>query len=160
MKYPDAVPLYQGKSQRERNIEQRLKWQTAEPQRSQLKAELDDLRRGRRRDSAWDTRMAAGAGREKVQEERHLRAQSGSRFNIRYNEVLPAEAMTPAGIRKALHDYIDLPSESVGDGETQVAQMVQEGSLEIMQRTYQSDSNRIDTKFVGGVLIQYTITPV
>lgn len=29
-----------------------------------------------------------------------------------------------------------------------------------MKRTYQSESNRIEAKFVGGVLIQYTIAPV
>jgi hypothetical protein len=194
MKYPDSTAMYQGKSQRERDIEQRLKWETDDRKRRRLKGDLDDLRRGRRQDNAWSTRMAAGASREKAEEERHLRARSGSRFNIRYQGQLPPDAATPASIMLALRDYVDFPdSETNSAGERQVdarpessapgggtvtavrkgmtlsqverllgparsAKTEQDGSLEVMIRVYETEGNRIEASFVGGVLIKYTIT--
>ncbi len=186
----------QGKSRREKNIEQELKWETDPQKRKELKDEQDDLRRERRQDNAWASAQSAQAKVAQAADERARRAQSGSRFNIRYHNAVPPEAVTPNGIVEALSKFVDFPAAqenlsipAAADatettrpndpperevtklkkgltlqqverllGPAGTAATEQQGSMEIMTRTYSQDDRTITTKFVGGILIEFAIT--
>lgn len=176
---------YAGKSQREKDVNNELKVTTDSDRRKELKAEQDDLRRDRNKDNAWMSAMNSQAAQQQEQNEREKRGQSGSRFNVRYDDAYPPGALTQDGIMAALAKYVAFPGhENEPTGATTpdtsgtalkkgltVAQVEQilgpaltaaqekEGSLDIMKRDYSMDGQRFATKFVGGILIDYTITP-
>ena len=104
-----AAPYYEGKSHREKSLEQQLKYETDPYERSRMKDELDDLRRERHQDNAWAANEAARASAETQREERQRRAEAGSRFNIRYDDGFPPDALTPEGLMRALAKYVDFP---------------------------------------------------
>jgi len=105
-----SASYYQGKSKREKNIEDELKWETDPQRRKELKEEQDDLRRERSRDNSWSSAQSAQAKVAQAADERARRAQSGSRFNIRYHNAVPPEALTPDGIVEALSKFLDFPA--------------------------------------------------
>jgi hypothetical protein len=107
MSNPSPAYYNQGKSKREKDIERALKYEQDKEKRRELKEELDDLRRERRRDNAWSSSLAAQAAAQQKQDERALRAQGGSRFNIRYHEKLTADELTPESVMQALARYVD-----------------------------------------------------
>jgi len=181
-----AAPYYEGKSHREKSLEHDLKYETDPYERRRMKDELDDLRHERHRDNAWATNQAAQASAQSKEEERRLRAQDGSRFNIRYDDGFPSGALTPEGVMSALAKYVDFPGApstpvaeaEPGSGASPTAlkkgltlQQVErllgpaaeaktetQGGLEIMTRTYSADEQKIVAKFASGVLVEYTIS--
>ena len=104
-----AAPYYEGKSRREKELEHDLKYETDSYERRRMKDELDDLRRERTSDNAWAANQAAQANAESQREQRRLRAEDGSRFNIRYDDGFPSGALTPEGVMKALAKFVDFP---------------------------------------------------
>ena len=182
-----AAPYYEGKSHREKSLEHDLKYETDPYERRRMKDELDDLRHERKRDNAWEINQAAQANAESKQEERRLRAEDGSRFNIRYDGAFPSGALTPGGVVAALGKFVGFPgasgraasaAEAPASGASPTAlkkgltlQQVErllgpaaeaktetQGGLEIMTRTYSADEQKIVAKFASGVLVEYTIT--
>ena len=183
-----AAPYYEGKSHREKSLEHQLKYETDPYARSRMKDELDDLRRERHQDNAWAANEAARASAESQREERQRRAEAGSRFNIRYDDGFPPDALTPEGIMRALAKYVDFPgAASAGAavaaegppagasptalkkgltlqqverllGPAAEARTETQGGLDIMTRTYSADEQKIVTKFASGVLVEYAIT--
>lgn len=182
-----AAPYYEGKSHREKSLEHDLKYETDPYERRRMKDELDDLRHERHQEDAWAMNQAAQANADKQREERRLRAQDGSRFNIRYDGAFPSGALTPEGVMAALEKWVDFPgaarSAAAGAGEAASApaptalkkgltlQQVErllgpaaeaktetQGGLEIMTRTYSADEQKIVAKFASGVLVEYAIT--
>jgi len=183
-----AAPYYEGKSHREKSLENDLKYETDPYERRRMKDELDDLKHDRRRDNAWEANQAAQANAESQREQRRLRAEDGSRFNVRYDDGFPSEALTPEGVMKALGKFVDFPgAASRGTpaaagvptseasptalkkgltlqqverllGPATEAKVVDQGGLEIMTRTYSADEQKIVAKFASGVLIEYAIT--
>ncbi len=182
-----AAPYYEGKSHREKSLEHDLKYETDPYERRRMKDELDDLRHERHQENAWAMNQAAQANADKQREERRLRAQDGSRFNIRYDGAFPSGALTPEGVMAALEKWVDFPgaarSAAAGAGEAASApaptalkkgltlQQVErllgpaaeakteaQGGLEIMTRTYSADEQKIVAKFASGVLVEYAIT--
>ena len=117
---------------------------------------------------------------------RAKRAESGSRFNVRYRNGIPSDALTPDGLKRALGQYVDFggvtppvasaeppPRAGVAAlrkgllledveailGPAATATEKKEGRLTVLERTYRKDGTRIAASFVNGVMIDFTITP-
>jgi hypothetical protein len=95
------------KTKREQNLEGELRRETDPARRRAIKEELDDLKADREREDARNRAAVAEAEESKKSNIRERRLQSGSRFNIRYRDVVPASAMTPDGVKQALAAYLD-----------------------------------------------------
>lgn len=184
-----SVASYEGKSEREKDVEHALKYTWDRWRRDELQDELDELRRRRYRGNAWASSVNEDARQDAREEERRRRAQSGSRFNIRYENGFPAGALTPEGIMSSLSDYVEFDSgsqtedrdatpsapmagavTSLSKGMT-VAQVERvlgpaaavtsdsQGSLELVAREYSSEGEHVSASFVSGVLVDYSVTP-
>ncbi|HYC33338.1 MAG TPA: hypothetical protein VEB59_13690 [Gemmatimonadales bacterium] len=94
------------KTKREQNLEAELKREKDPVRKRQMKEELDDLRRDREREDARNRAEVADAEAQKEATIRQRRLDGGSRFNIRYRDRLPDEALTPEGIKAALAEYV------------------------------------------------------
>lgn len=94
------------KTKREQNLEAELKRETDPVRKRQIKEELDDLRKEREREDARNRAAVADAEEQKEANIRQRRLEGGSRFNIRWRDRMPAEALTPAGIEAALAEYV------------------------------------------------------
>ena len=115
---------------------------------------------------------------------RQRRLEGGSRFNLRYKPVVPAEALTPEGVMQALAEYVDFSSfgaepppgpqaasrlddlrkgltiEEVDAllGRPEAISQRTEGTLRVSTSTYRTRDRGITAEFVEGVLIRFTIT--
>lgn len=95
-----------GKTSRERQLEDALKKEKDKNKRKTLQRELDDLRAERSRENSRAQADAEQANRAADADERQRRAQGGSRFNIRFDEAVPAKYLTPEGVMLALEKYV------------------------------------------------------
>ncbi len=97
-----------GESSQERDLREQIKRASGDDKK-RLQRELDGLRSARERENG---RAAAEAQQANLAREAGLRTkrlESGSRFNIRYKHGIPADALTPEGVARALAQYADLP---------------------------------------------------
>ena len=95
------------KSKREQNLEGDLKRTSDPTRRREIKEELDDLKARRAREDARNRASVAEAEETKKANIRQRRLEGGSRFNIRYDDGVPAMAITPEAIKDALAAYVD-----------------------------------------------------
>jgi len=174
------------KTEREKNLEKDLEKTTDPTQRRRMSEELDALRRDRQRENARNQAEAAQARQTKEANIRQRRLEGGSRFNLRYNPVVPSEALTPDGVMQALAEYVDFApivgerapepaprAESArGDlrkgltvdevdallGRPDAITQRSEGTLKVSTSTYRSRDRAVTAEFVEGVLIRFTIT--
>ena len=174
------------RTRREKNLEAEIKRETDPVQKRAMREELDDLRREREREDARNRSAVAEAEEHRKQNIRQRRLEGGSRFNIRYQDQLSADALSPAAVMAALADYVDfgrLRSEPEDAGQAastsrsgllrkgmmlqDVNAMVgkpvnttqrKEGTLNVQTTQYSTVDGRITADFVEGVLIRYTIT--
>jgi hypothetical protein len=102
------------KSERERNLEKELERTTDPAQKRKLREEIDGLRRRREREDASNRAAAETAEQLKAGNIRQRRLDGGSRFNLRYRPLVPAEALTPDAVMRALAEYVDF-SELLAD---------------------------------------------
>src|SRR6266849_5107384 len=138
------------------------------------------------RENARNQAEAAQARQTKEANIRQRRLEGGSRFNLRYNPVVPSEALTPDGVMQALAEYVDFApivgerapepaprAESArGDlrkgltvdevdallGRPDAITQRSEGTLKVSTSTYRSRDRAVTAEFVEGVLIRFTIT--
>jgi hypothetical protein len=169
------------KSSRERELEKRIKDEDDRDRRRRLERELDDLRDRREREN-----RRIMAERARIEEQKRLRIaeerlRGGSRFNLRYEDRVPA-GMRPEDVVSALAEYVDFngpgvrPSEPppMGDvsmvrkglsrGETErlfgapaSSSERREGGLAVTTLVFNVREQRISADFVDDVLIRYTI---
>jgi hypothetical protein len=99
------MPLLE-KSEREKDLEHRLKDEDDRERRRQIQHELDDLRDRRERENRRITaeRERAEAAKAELIADRRLRG--GSRFNLRYADRVPA-GIRPEEVVAALTEYVD-----------------------------------------------------
>lgn len=171
------------KTRREKDLERDLKTVTDPTQKKKMKEELDDLRQDRAREEARLRTIAAEAEEFKKARVREQAKTAGSRFNIRYDKVIPAYALTPEAVMQALAAYLDfsttassgnatatdpatLPRLHKGMSDEEVEQVLgypnlqadrQEGKLTVNTWTYKKGSRTIEAEFVNDVLIRYTV---
>jgi len=105
------------KTEREKNLEKDLEKTTDPTQRRKMSEELDALRRDRQRENARNQAEAAQATQTKEANIRQRRLEGGSRFNIRYQDQVPYEALTPQSVMVALGQYVDFSQLRAGEPE-------------------------------------------
>ena len=175
-------------TKREKNLDAELKRETDPARKRAMKEELDDLKSAREREDARNRSAVAEAQEHRKQNIRQRRMEGGSRFNLRYQDRVPAEALYPEAVIAALAQYVDfgqlLPG---GDGRAVASRAAphapgtlhkgmllheanaalgtplanserKEGNLKVVQRTYSSPLGLVTAEFVEGVLIRYTVT--
>ena len=174
------------KTEREKNLEKDLEKTSDATQRRKMREELDALKRDRQREDARNQAEAAQAGQTKEANIRQRRQEGGSRFNLRYQPVVPSEALTPDGVMQALAEYVDF-SPIVGErgaaptlhaasprddlrkgltadevdallGRPDAITQRTEGTLKVSTSTYRTRDRAITAEFVEGVLVRFTIT--
>jgi hypothetical protein len=175
------------KSKRESNLEAELKRERDPVKRRELKEELDDLQNDREREDARNRAEVADAVEQKKQNIRQRRLEGGSRFNVRYRDLLPDEVLTPTGLEGALAEYVSFPSLPVNTvassddaaqpprsglprkgmtgseaaellGEPVQSSERAEGTLRVVTRTYRSGDVQVTAEFVEDVLFRYSVT--
>jgi hypothetical protein len=171
------------KTKREKNLEADLKRETDPAKKRAMREELDDLQEAREREDARNRAAVAEAQEHRKQNIRQRRLEAGSRFNLRYADRVPAEALTPEAVMTALAQYVDFgqlrtdPSRSAAGGQrgglprkgmllqdvdgllgpALTASERKEGSLKVQTREYATTDGRLTAEFVEGVLIRYRI---
>ena len=192
----------ESESKLERQLRDSIKTTTNAARKKQFERDLASARSTRERENSKAQAEAAQANQAREANLRVKRAESGSRFNIRYKNGIPAEALTPEGLMRSMAQYAEFAGGpvssalmsprgatpaaatpaartepganplfalkkglSVADveallGPANTASEVKEGSMTVMKRTYLNDGKRITASFVGGILIDYAITPL
>lgn len=97
----------ESESPREKELKQQIKAATGPTRRKELERELANVRSARERENDKARAQAAQANAALEVNLRAKREQSGSRFNVRYTDGIPPEALTPDGVMAALAPYID-----------------------------------------------------
>jgi hypothetical protein len=98
-----------GETRAEKSLKDSIKAAPDKGARRRMEKDLDALRSARERENA---RAAADAQQANVAREtllRTKRAESGSRFNIRFRQGIPPEALTPDGVMRALAAWVEFP---------------------------------------------------
>jgi hypothetical protein len=176
------MPLKE-KSEREKRLEERVRTEEDHDKRRELKRELDQLRDQRERDNRRimeEREIAEERKRDKVAAQRRA---GGARFNIRYDESVPA-GLRPGDVMEVLSPYVDfgldartadvrLPWPAASGGWPRVGMPRAEaerlfgkpiesfdrwdGSRSITMLVFDTGEERITTEFVENVMIRYTI---
>jgi hypothetical protein len=177
------IPLMD-KSEREKNLEKRVKDEDDRDRRRQLQRELDDLRNRRERENRRI--MAERERLEEIKRERveAARLRGGSRFNLRYDDRVPA-GIRPEDMIAALAEYVDFGGHTfardevtppLGDimmvrkgllradaerafGKPVSASERREGGIVITTLVFDVGDQRVSADFVEDVLVRYAITP-
>lgn len=163
------------KSQREKDLEQRVQDETNPRRRRELERELDEVRDPREREN-----RRIELGRLEVEDrKRHAlaekRLQGGSRFNLRYEDRVPRD-ITPKDVMTALGPYIvfggrptvEAPSGEAtlrkGMSRTDAERLLgtsvstserQEGGLQVVTLVFMHTNERISADFIEDVLVRY-----
>jgi hypothetical protein len=199
-----TTPISAGETKEERALRDRIKATGDKDERKRLERELAALRSARERENARAANEAQHARAAAEANLRAKRAESGSRFNVRYKHGMPAEALTPESVTRALAQYVDFPGAPAPStaavataalapagaatavptataapaagvsalrkgmtlaavetalGPAVTAAETKEGAIAVMKRSYRHDGLRVAASFVGGVLVDFAITP-
>ena len=103
----------QGETKAEKALRDSVKKAQGPTKRKQFERELASLRQERERENARAEAEAKQAQSVIEANLRAKRAESGSRFNVRYKNGIPSDALTPDGLMRALAQYVDFGSASV-----------------------------------------------
>ena len=100
----------QGETKAEKALRDSIKNAPGPTKRKQFERELASLRQERERENARAEAEAKQAQSVIEANLRMKRAESGSRFNVRYKNGIPSDALTPDGLMRALATYVDFNS--------------------------------------------------
>lgn len=98
----------EGESAEERALREQIKQAQGPTRRKQLERELANKRSERERENSRARAEAAQANEAREANLRVKRAESGSRFNLRYKRGIPPYALTPEGVAEALAPYAEI----------------------------------------------------
>jgi len=170
------------KSQREKDLEKRVKDEDDRDRRRRLQGDLDEVRGRRERENR---RITAERERiEEIKKERiaEQRLRGGSRFNLRYKGALPP-GLRPEDVVAALAEYLDFggrtgasadvaPPADISllrkgmtraEAERAFGRFVEsserrDGGLAVTTLVFDIGDQRLAADFVEDVLVRYTIT--
>ena len=97
----------QGETKAEKALRDSIRHAPGPTKRKQFEKELASLREERERENARAEAEAKQAQSVIEANLRAKRAESGSRFNVRYRNGIPLDALTPDGLMRALARYVD-----------------------------------------------------
>jgi hypothetical protein len=97
----------QGETKAEKALRDSVKKAQGPTKRKAFERELASLRQERERENARAEAEAKQAQSVIEANLRAKRAESGSRFNVRYRNGIPSDALTPDGLMRALAQYVD-----------------------------------------------------
>jgi len=97
----------QGETKAEKALRDSIKHAPGPTKRKQFEKELASVRGERERENARAEAEAKQAQSVIEANLRAKRAESGSRFNVRYRNGIPADALTPDGLMRTLSQYVD-----------------------------------------------------
>ena len=168
------------KSERERNLERDVKDVRDPVVKRRMQDELDYLRSQREREDRRNRALVAEATERRRESIQERRLAGGSRFNLRWRDAVPADALTPGAIEAALAKYVDFgkaPDQpdppplalglrkglSVEEVEDMLGDPVRknermEGTLRVNTRTFERGRERVVAEFVEGVLVRYEVS--
>jgi hypothetical protein len=106
----DSTPVE--KNAYEKNLEKQIADSTDDDQKRSLQNDLDRERARRERQQAANDRAAQIASQIKAQQVSDNRMRGGSRFNLRWQNSIPANQLNPAAVTKLLADYVDFTNSS------------------------------------------------
>ena len=172
------------KSEREKDLEKRIKAETDSRRKRQLEDDLDDVRDRRERENRRIEVERVRAEERKKERIAAARLTGGSRFNVRYTKAVPA-GIRPEELIAALTEYVDFsgtasvapdtrswtePANEAGPrkgmtraeaerafGRPLDVSSRREGTLDVTTMTFSSGDRRITAEFVEDVLISYTM---
>ena len=176
------LPLLE-KSEREKNLEKRIKDEDDRDRRRQLQRDLDDLRDRRDRENRRITAERERLSEIKRERVEAARLRGGSRFNLRYEDRVPA-GIRPEDMMAALAEYVDFAGRTdarddvlppQGDismvrkgllradaerafGKPLTTSERPEGGINILTLVFDVGDQRVSAEFVEDVLVRYTIT--
>lgn len=166
------------KSNREKDLEAKVKAATDAAERRRLQRELDDLRSARQREERQQQVAAEQANAIRDERVREKRLAGGSRFNLRWRTGVPIAEVTPETVGRLLAEYLSFdgpqaarsahPAGTLRKGLTveEVDALLgrpeaiaprSEGKYRVSVASYVSGVERIDAEFVEGVLVAWTI---
>jgi hypothetical protein len=175
------MPLRE-RSERERELERRIRDENDRDRRRSMERELEDLRDRRERENRRiidEKERLEAIKRERLAENR---LHGGSRFNLRYDPVVPP-GIRPEEVMAALADYVDFgsagaqptepppPSGDITDirkgmmredaerafGRPVSTSDRREGGVLVTTLVFEVRDHRVSADFVEGVLVRYTI---
>ena len=106
----------QGETRAEKALRDSIKKAQGPTKRKQFEKELASVRAERERENARAQAEAKQARSVIEANLRAKRAESGSRFNVRYRNGIPPDALTPDGLMRALAQYVDFGGGTVASG--------------------------------------------
>jgi hypothetical protein len=172
------------KSEREKDLEKRIKAESDSRRKRQLEDELDDVRDRRERENRRLDVERVRAEERKKERIAAARLTGGSRFNVRYARAVP-EGIRPEELIALLTEYVDFsgtpsaaqdtrtgtgagdagPQKGMTRAEAERAfggpldvSSRREGTLVVTTMTFSSAGRRITAEFVEDVLIRYTMS--
>ncbi|MBU6367319.1 MAG: hypothetical protein KJT01_13985 [Gemmatimonadetes bacterium] len=98
---------FEGESARERALRDSIKTATDAKVRARMQRDLNSARAARQRENDKARAEAEQANAAREANLRGRRQEGGSRFNVRYQGGIPADALTPDGLMAALGPYVD-----------------------------------------------------
>jgi hypothetical protein len=183
--YVPSVP----KSNRERDLERELKQENDPDRRRWMQRELDELREEREREEARNRAVADAANELRRERDRQRALSMGSRFNVRYEKHVPAWALTPEALMRALGEFVEFPGEGGGPspaearapepgrgglelrkgmtrgevedrlGEPERESTRREGGLDSVLAIYSRGPDRIEVTYVEDVVVRFEVRP-
>lgn len=106
----------QGETKAEKALRDSIKKAPGPTKRKQFEKELASLRGERERENSRAQAEAKQASSVMEANLRAKRAESGSRFNVRYRNGIPADALTPDGLMRTLAAYVDFGAGTPASG--------------------------------------------
>lgn len=112
----NVTPTQETETARERAIKDSLRRTLPATERRRLERELNSARTARERENARARADAEQANRAREANLRSQRAESGSRFNVRFRQGIPAAALTPDGLLTLIAQYVEPAGGPVATG--------------------------------------------
>jgi hypothetical protein len=133
------------KTSREHELEREIKHETDSYRRRSMQRELDDLRHERERADDQARAVEQVANEERRERDRQRALDMGSRFNIRYEDHVPARVLMPEGLMHALSAYVEFPGTGYREAE-RAEDLRYERSDRSDERVNPSDRGPADTR--------------